>query len=205
MSSNTTQIATTALERSISNTQLGACIDQRISAEMVTTSQASMPMNMANMIPRQSTDELLKSRREARRRQRRRRAQRRQQRRSEPEHQQQARQIRRRHMANQELQQRLHYQQSREHEINVRRRSSVVNKGADDGIEERLLEAYDWEMMPPTDRWEQGHINDLEGMAALERLVLVQDEVESLERVHTRKASHGGDQDREEGELSESD
>ena len=118
-------------------------------------------------------DELLERRRDARRRRWQRRSHRRQHRRAKPQQQQQqqqARQIRRRHMAHQQ------------------RRTSAVDD--DEMIEERWLEVYDEAMMSPTDRWkEEEQMNELEGVATLERFALIHDEVEPLPLVHARKAS----------------
>ncbi|CAF1502281.1 unnamed protein product [Adineta steineri] len=48
---------------------------------------------------------------------------------------------------------------------------------------EPLLEEYMWEKMDPKERWEQEQINDLEGFAALEQLILMQDELEQSEQI----------------------
>ena len=118
-------------------------------------------------------DELLERRRDARRRRWQRRSQRRQHRRAKPQQQQQqqqARQIRRRHMADQQ------------------RRTSAVDD--DKMIEERWLEVYDEAMMSPTDRWKEAEqMNELEGVATVERFALIHAEVERLPLIHARKAS----------------
>ncbi|CAF1543540.1 unnamed protein product [Adineta steineri] len=48
---------------------------------------------------------------------------------------------------------------------------------------EPLLEEYMWKKMDPKERWEQEQINDLEGFAALEQLILMQDELEQSEQI----------------------
>ena len=57
-------------------------------------------------------------------------------------------------------------------------------------IEERWLEVYDEAMMSPMDRWKEAEqMNELEGVATVERFALIHAEVERLPLVHARKAS----------------
>ena len=209
MNTNNTQIADSASEPSISNAQNEASISQLISTSIVPTSQPSMYLNTTNMIPNQplliseqSRIEIMMRQREARRRRRRSRAQRRREQRAERQHQQQlAQQIRRRQMANQYDQQqqyhRLNWYEQREQERHrdrdhynyILRRSPTFNELFEEVIEERLLEVYDWETMHPRDRWEQEQLYELEGIAALEQLALLQDELKQSQQIHALEVS----------------
>ena len=208
MNANNSQIANAVAEPSISNVHPEASINQLISTGIVTTSQPSIYLNMTNMVPSQplltsgqSRLEILLRQREARRRRRRRRAQRRREQRAELQHQQLAHQIRRRQMANQAQEQPQYHRRSRyeerykeeqrdrRREEYLQRRSPTFNELFEEVIEERLLETYDWETMQPQDRWEQEQLYELEGIAALEQLALVKDEVEQSQRIHELEAS----------------
>ncbi|CAF4958841.1 unnamed protein product, partial [Rotaria magnacalcarata] len=46
--------------------------------------------------------------------------------------------------------------------------------------QERSDRSYDLEMMNPTDPWGSEQLNELADMAAVEKLVLIQDELEQL-------------------------
>ena len=52
-----------------------------------------------------------------------------------------------------------------------------------------MLDVYDWETMHPRDRWEQEQLYGLEGIAALEQLALVQEEVEQSQQIHALELS----------------
>ena len=209
MNNNKTQIANSTSETSKDNTDDEVSIDQLISVGIVTTSPVSMHLNTTNAIPtrtllisNQSRDEILIRQREARRRRRRRRAQRRREQRAERQHQEQlAQQIRGRQTANQYVQQQQYHryswyeereqerQRDQERHDYIQRRSPTFNEFFEEVIEERLLEAYNWETMHPRDRWDQEQLYELEGIAALEQLALIQDEMNQSQHIHALEAS----------------
>ena len=53
----------------------------------------------------------------------------------------------------------------------------------DDPFTEALLEAYDWDKLDPKERWEQEQMNEFEGFAALEQLLLMQDQLEQQNQI----------------------
>ena len=71
---------------------------------------------------------------------------------------------------------------------NIRRRSTTINEHNEEMIEEQLQEVYDWEMMHLNDHLEQGQLYELEGIAALEQLSLVQDQMEQSCQLQTSQA-----------------
>ena len=172
MNINNIQIASTASQPLNSSNHNEASISQLISPGILPSSQ---PL----LISDQSRVETVTRHREAR--QTRRRA-------SAPsEHQNLAQQIRRQHMANQYRQQQRYYlnnwyEERERHKPedhdgadHTMRRPSTINEHNEEVIEERLQEVYDWEIMHLMDGLEQEQSCELEGIAALEQLPLVQD------------------------------
>ncbi|CAF2890513.1 unnamed protein product [Rotaria sp. Silwood2] len=206
MSTNNSQIGNTPAESIINNTDNEANIDQLLSVEIVITSQSSIQLNMTNMIPSQTPiipnptpnipnlqeDEFRRRTREARRRRRQRRSERRRQQRATRRQQNnQQRRRRRRQSTEQQYEQRSHYvYQSRWERLESRERyydmwgSDSFEDFMDAIFIEPLLEQYDLETMDPRQRRDQEHINVLEGMAALEQLALIQDELEQSKQIN---------------------
>ena len=175
MNINNTQIASTASQPLNSNAHSEASISQLISPGILPSSQPLLTSD-------QSRVEIVTRHRETRRTRRRRRA--------PSEHQHLAQQIQRRHMANQYRQQQQYdrsdwYEERERHEREdhdragyMRRQPSNFSEHYEEVIEERLQEVYDWEMMHINDHSEQGESNNLEGIAALEQLSLVHDQMD---------------------------
>ena len=152
MNINNTQIASTTSQPLNSNAHNEASISQLIWPGILPTSQ---PL----LISDQSKFDTVTRHREAQLTRRRRRA--------PSEHQHLAQQIRRRHG-----------REDRDRADYILRRSLTFNEFLEEMIEERLLEVYDWETMHLNDRSKQEQLYELEGIAALEQLSLVQDQTE---------------------------
>ena len=190
-------------------------LDQILSAGLITTSQASMHWNTMNMIPsRVSTDsdvlrdEFLRRRREARRRKRQRRAQRRreqrrqEQRTQEPITQRTGTQRQRGapqfgEIANSRANRwydryaerdRERYEEY-EHQYYLACRSPTFDENVEETIQWQLSEVYEWEKLTPRTRWEHEEVQELEGIAALEQLALVQDDMEQLQHINELERS----------------
>jgi hypothetical protein len=155
-------------------------LDQIISVDHNTTSQASIHLNTTNMIPSQVPTvaevlraQFLRRRREARRQQRRRRAQRYREILNDREYRWYDR-YEERNQQRREEQAHAEYLESR---------SPTSDENVEKTIQEQLLDVYEWETMMPNDRWEQEQIQDMEGIAALEQMALVQDEMEQLQQI----------------------
>ena len=71
----------------------------------------------------------------------------------------------------------------------VDHRTSTNICSEEGAIEERLLEAYDRKTIDPKDHWEQEGVNESDEIAALERLVLVQDAAKQSQLIRTLEAS----------------
>ena len=185
MNINHEEIASSASQPLSSNSHSEASISQLISPDILSSSQ---PILLSD----QSTVEIVTRHRIGRRGRRRRRVQ--------GQNQQLAQQIRRRHMANQYRQQQQYheydrYEERQRHEREdqdrydyIRRRTPIVNEQFEEEIEERLQEVYDWEIMQMMEQWEQEQLNQLEGIAALEQLSVVQDEMEQSHPIQTSQA-----------------
>ena len=106
-------------------------------------------------------------------------------------------------MANQYRQQQQHdrsdwYEKRERHEREdhdragyMRRPPSNFSEHYEEVIEERLQEVYDWEIMHINDHLEQGESNNLEGIAALEQLLLVHDQMDQSHQLQTLQALEG--------------
>ena len=70
-----------------------------------------------------------------------------------------------------------HEREDQDRDAAIRRQPSAFSEHFEDVIEERLQEVYDWEIMQLMDGLEQEHLYELEGIAALEQLPLVQDQI----------------------------
>ena len=128
-------------------------------------------------------------------------ARRRRRRRTQGQHQPLARQIRRRHMANQYRQQQQYHQNDRYEERQrheredqdrydyIRRRISTGNEQFEEVSEERLQEVYDWEIMQLMEQWEQAQLDELEGIAALEHSSVAQQGMQPSHRFRTLQTS----------------
>jgi hypothetical protein len=55
----------------------------------------------------------------------------------------------------------------------------------DEWFNDTLFDAYEWDKMDPKERWEQEQLNEFEGFAALEQLLLMQDEIEQQNEINT--------------------
>ena len=204
MSANNSGSANTPQEPTTNNNDDTVSLDQIISVDQNTISQASMHLNTSNMIPSQVPTvaevlraQFLRRRREARRRQHQRRAQRRRQQIAATRRQQ--RTVTRRQRRAQRYRQILiqsdirwyeehrerehRREEEREHEEYLRSRSPTFDELVEETIQEQLLDVYEWEKMTPKDRWEQEQIQEMEGIAALEQIALVQDEMEQLQQI----------------------
>ncbi|CAF2159973.1 unnamed protein product [Rotaria magnacalcarata] len=218
MDTNRTQPGNMPSEPSLNNDESAIPIDQLVYATVVNLSQSSIiPMNTGNMIPSQrqtnttdQQDEILRRRREGRRRRRQRRAQRRREQRAieqEQRRQQQrdllreqqrrlyprGRSQQRRHERYQRWLQRLEQQEQdpNRQPTNYHPRIAIPGdydyySGEDD--QENLLEAYEWEIMTTQQRRDQIQIMELEGFAALEQLLLIQDEREQSQQIRDMQA-----------------
>ncbi|CAF1614184.1 unnamed protein product [Didymodactylos carnosus] len=159
-----------------SDTHNDASISQLISPDVIPSSQ---PL----LLSEQSRVEIVTRHRVARRRRRRR---------TQGQHQQLAQQIRRRHMSHQYRQQQRYHRNDRyegRDSSNVTRpQSSTVDEQFEEVIEERLQEVYDWEIIQLMDQLEQEQLNGLEGIAALEQLSVVQDEMKQSHPIQTSQA-----------------
>ena len=60
----------------------------------------------------------------------------------------------------------------------IRRRPSTFNEHFEKVIDEQFQEVYDWEIMHMNEHSEPEQLYELEGIAALEKLSLVQDQIE---------------------------
>ena len=177
-------------------------IDQMLSIELVTTtSQSWVQFNTANMIPSQTQfiptvqqQNNLTIRHEGRRRRRQRQRQRRRQQRQLEE--QQRRQIERQQLQERqrrreqiEGQQPTTFQPSRiliNHALDHDYWESLGFPDYMDEIyDDPLIEAYEWEKIGPKERWEHEQLNEFEGFAALEQLLLMQDEMEQENQINT--------------------
>ncbi|CAF2141367.1 unnamed protein product [Rotaria magnacalcarata] len=212
MEANSAQPGNMPSEPSLNNDQNETQIDQLVYGRIVNLSQSSIiPMNMGNMIPSQiqtnttdQQDEILRRRREGRRRRRQRRAQqaqreqRRQQQRDLLREQQRrlyprGRSQQRRHERYQRWLQRLEQQAQNQNSqpTNYHPRIAIPGdydyySGEDD--QENLLEAYEWEIMTTQQRRDQIQIMELKGFAALEQLLLIQDEREQSQQIRDMQA-----------------
>jgi hypothetical protein len=54
----------------------------------------------------------------------------------------------------------------------------------DEWFNDTLFDAYEWDKMDPKERWEQEQLNEFEGFAALEQLLLMQDEIEQQNKIN---------------------
>ncbi|CAF2158509.1 unnamed protein product, partial [Rotaria magnacalcarata] len=207
METNSTQPGNMPSEPSLNNDQNETQIDQLVYARIVNLSQSSiLPMNTGNMIPSQiqtnttdQQDETLRRRREGRRRRRQRRAQRRREQRAVEQAQRQPRQQQRRlyprgrsqqrrHERYQRWLERLEQQQQDPNRQPTNYHPRIVIPGDYDYFsgeddQENLLEAYEWEIMTTQQRRDQIEIMQFEGFAALEQLLLVQDEREQSQQI----------------------
>ncbi|CAF1977746.1 unnamed protein product, partial [Rotaria magnacalcarata] len=177
-----------------------------------------IPMNTGNMIPTQiqtnttdQQDEILRRRREGRRRRRQRRAQRRREQRAIEQAQRQRRHQRetqreqqrrlyprgrsqqRRHERYQRWLQRLEQQEQDPHRQPTTYHPRIAIPGdydyySGEDDQENLLEAYEWEIMTTQQRRDQIEIMELEGFAALEQLLLAQDEREQSQQIRDMQA-----------------
>ena len=68
-----------------------------------------------------------------------------------------------------------------------------------------MLEAYDQETIDLKDRWEQQHVNELEGMAASERPALVQDATEQSQLIRVLEASEDEEHQKHQHRAEERD
>jgi hypothetical protein len=145
-------------------------------------------------------DEFLRRRREARRRKRQRRAQRRQeQRRQEPRTgtRRKRRAKRFREILNSRAnswydiyeERERRRREEEEHEHYLGSRSPTFDENVEDTLQEQLLDVYEWEKLTPRDRWAQEEVFELEGIAALEQLALVQDDVEQSQQINELERS----------------
>ena len=186
MNINITQIASSASQPLSSNTHNEASMSQMIEPGILPSSQPPLTSD-------QSRVDILTRHRDARRTRRRRRT---------PSQQRPlAQQIRRRQMANQYRQQQEYYRNDRieereRHEREdqdrydaIRRQPSAFSDDFEDVIEERLQEVYDWEIMQLMDGLAQEQLYELEGIAALEQLPLVQDQMQQSYEIQTSQAS----------------
>ena len=208
MNINNSEIGNTASEPSISNSDSESSISQLISTGIVTTSQPPMDHNMPNitrsqplLISDQSRVEILMRQRTARRR----RAQRRWQQRVQHQHQQLAHQIRYRQMVNQHFQQQRDHrhnqdeedepeaQQDRDRHDHTLRRSPTFYDLFAEVMNERLLEMYDWETLPPENQPEQGQLSELKSTPAMETRVLVHDDANQSPEIHASESSEEGE------------
>ena len=184
-------------------------LDQVISAGLISTNQASIHWNTMNMIPSQVStdsdvlrDEFLRRRREARRRKRQRRAQRRrEQRRQEQQQQTETRRQRRARRFRELLNNPDHRWYDRyaerdreryeeyEHQYYLACRSPTFDENVEETIQWQLSEVYEWEKLTPRTRWEHEEVQELEGIAALEQLALVQDDLEQLQHINELERS----------------
>ncbi|CAM4842951.1 unnamed protein product [Rotaria magnacalcarata] len=212
METNSTQPGNMPSEPSLNNDQNETQIDQLVYARIVNLSQSSiLPMNTGNMIPSQiqtnttdQQDETLRRRREGRRRRRQRRAQRRREQRAVEQAQRQPRQQQRRlyprgrsqqrrHERYQRWLERLEQQQQDPNRQPTNYHPRIVIPGDYDYFsgeddQENLLEAYEWEIMTTQQRRDQIEIMQFEGFAALEQLLLVQDEREQSQQIRDMQA-----------------
>ena len=195
MNINNNQMASSASQPLSGNTHNEASITQLIAPGLLPSSQ---PL----LISDQSRAEIVTRRREARRPRRRRR--------TTSRHRPLAQQIRRRQMTNQYRQQEQYYRNGRTEERErheredqdrhdyIRRRPTAFNEHNEEVIEERLQEVYDWEIMQLMQGSEREQLYELEGVAALERLSSVQDQMEQSSQLQAVQAL-----DEEEQQLRE--
>ncbi|CAF1360052.1 unnamed protein product [Rotaria magnacalcarata] len=212
METTSTQPGNMPSEPSLNNDQNETQIDQIVYPRIVNLSQSSiLPMNTGNMIPSQiqtnttdQQDEILRRRREGRRRRRQRRAQRRREQRAIEQAQRQPRQQQRRlyprgrsqqrrHERYQRWLERLEQQQQDPNRQPTNYHPRIVIPGDYDYFsgeddQENLLEAYEREIMTTQQRRDQIEIMQFEGFAALEQLLLVQDEREQSQQIRDMQA-----------------
>jgi len=55
----------------------------------------------------------------------------------------------------------------------------------DESFNDTLFDAYEWDKMDPKERCEQEQVNEFEGFAALEQLLLMQDKIEQQNEINT--------------------
>ena len=88
-----------------------------------------------------------------------------------------------------------------EHEYYLACRSPTFDENVEETIQWQLSEVYEWEKLTPRARWEQEEIQELEGIAALEQLALIREEVEQLQQINELERSD--DEELRQRELSE--
>ncbi|CAF1459906.1 unnamed protein product [Adineta steineri] len=193
MTANNSQYGNSPSTPSFENNASQSNINLLLLDEIHITNESTLQFNEINMIPSQMPaisntleHSNVTQRRESRRTRRQRRRQRwreqqelLRQEQSQEEEQQQQRYYQQQNLQRRQRQHEWYYERRR------RRRSSYFSEHLDSFEEPMdelykwpLLEAYEWEKMDPNERWEQEQINELEGFAALEQLILIQDELE---------------------------
>jgi hypothetical protein len=189
-SNNSSQIGHTPSEQIFENKTNEIDINQKLSTELVTTSQPFVQLNTTNMIPspRQVIVNVpLHNNTTTRHEGRRIRRQRRRQRREEQQRiEQELRRERREYQRWQQQQQQPPIlqpipQRSRTQSEIEEERHYLESRGYPEYMEvfeNKLLEEYDLEKMDPKERWEQEQLNEFEGFAVLEQLLLIQDQIE---------------------------
>ena len=201
MSNNNSQTSYTALESIIEKDRDESDINQMLSGELLTTSQPLVQLNTSNMIhvptqvirPVQQPNNLTpqqQARRRRRQRQRERRRQRREeQRRLQPnEGQPTSSQRQRERIARQHQYSRPRTERSWSSFEERQQRDYWPSLDFPDSMDEEfnkeLFEAYLRDKMNPQERWEQEQLNELEGFAALEHLIMLQDDNEQETQIH---------------------
>ena len=76
-----------------------------------------------------------------------------------------------------------------EHQYYLACRSPTFDENVEETIQWQLSEVYEWEKLTPRTRWEHEEVQELEGIAALEQLALVQDDMEQLQQVNELERS----------------
>ena len=118
-------------------------------------------------------------------------------------------------MTNQHFQQQQdhRYSQDEEQEVQLDQdrqnhtlcRSPIFNNLFAEVMNERLLDMYDWETLPPENREKRGQLFELESTVALEQPVLVQDDAEQAPRTHAIESSEEGEQQKKKQIAEECD
>ena len=191
MNVNNDQIEITSLKPLFGNNNININHNQFLFNGLLTSSQPLLQPTTTTNIPMQKplTSHVQQSsnitkKQEGRQRRRRRRRQRRRE--------QKAEQQRRRPPNQLQLPQQQPVAQPRRHQRNRTwsevslEREYWLSVGFEDYLEENItpmLEAYDWEKIGPKARSEQEQINQLEGFADLEHILLIQNETEHLHQI----------------------
>ncbi|CAF1284684.1 unnamed protein product [Adineta steineri] len=195
MTTNNSQIGNSPSTPSLENNASQSNINLLLLDEIHTTNESTLQFNEINMIPSQipmlpnpSEHDNLTQRQETRRRRRQRQRQRRRERQEllRQERLQQQQQQRHHRQRNRQRRQQQHqwlYESRRGHYNDFSEHPNPFEEPMDVIYNEPFLEAYMWGRMDPMERWEQEQINDLEGFAALEQLILMQDELEQSEQI----------------------